>query len=500
MKHRWWFWKTVLGILGMAHVATGAMAPDFSIHRLDSDANGPTLLVIGGIQGDEPGGFNAASLLVTHYRIQHGSVWVVPNLNFPSIIKRSRGIHGDLNRKFAELPATDPEFDTIQRIKGLICNPQVDLVLNLHDGSGFFRTKFVDKQHNPNRWGQSIIIDQSHLPSVLFGGLEAIATSAAASVNIHLSDPEHRYRIRNTHTRDGDLEMAKTLTYFAITNGKPAFGLEVSKTFPTHLRVYYHLLLLETFMRHMGIRYQRRFDLEPTSVDRAITRDVMLALGDRRVLLDMKNVRQQIRYVPVKRGSQLTFLASTPLLALIDTNQGFRIHHGNRRLTHIHPQYFDFDTATTGIVIHVDSRLKAVPFGSRVGVVQQFHVLPQAGYRVNVIGFRRQGESDESGVLIRREDIDGRFSIDRDGHQFRVEVYHQEKFSGMVLVDFQPPDADTPSSQTDTGTGSPHCCRYAGISTPTAHLPPAKKPAPQLPVKAVIPKPAPEAATDITGR
>ena len=41
-----------------------------------------TLLIVGGIQGDEPGAFMAASLIATHYNITKGSVWIVPNLIF----------------------------------------------------------------------------------------------------------------------------------------------------------------------------------------------------------------------------------------------------------------------------------------------------------------------------------------------------------------------------------------------------------------------------------
>ena len=37
----------------------------FTLHKLQSGVAGPTILIIGGIQGDEPGGFTAASLLVT---------------------------------------------------------------------------------------------------------------------------------------------------------------------------------------------------------------------------------------------------------------------------------------------------------------------------------------------------------------------------------------------------------------------------------------------------
>jgi predicted deacylase len=124
---------------------------DFTLHKLESGQPGATLLVVGGIQGDEPGGFNAASLLVTNYKIRKGSVWVVPNLNFISIIKRTRGVHGDLNRKFASIKHTDPELDTIEKIKAIILNDQVDVILNLHDGSGFYRPYYIDRRQARSR-------------------------------------------------------------------------------------------------------------------------------------------------------------------------------------------------------------------------------------------------------------------------------------------------------------------------------------------------------------
>ncbi|MCP3952426.1 MAG: deacylase, partial [Desulfobacterales bacterium] len=110
---------------------------DFTLHKLGAEPPGNIVLIIGGIQGDEPGGFNAASLLTTHYKITRGAIWVVPNLNFLSIVQRTRGVYGDLNRKFADLPETDPEYPTIARIKSIITDTRVSAVLNLHDGSGF---------------------------------------------------------------------------------------------------------------------------------------------------------------------------------------------------------------------------------------------------------------------------------------------------------------------------------------------------------------------------
>ena len=183
-----------------------------------------TLLIVGGIQGDEPGAFMAASLITTHYKITEGSVWVVPNLNFYSIIKRSRGPYGDMNRKFAKLSSNDPDYNSVQRIKKYITSEDVRVILNLHDGSGFYRKKFIDRMHSPFRWGQSSIIDQTKLNIDAYGNLEDISKEVCAHINENLIRERDRYSVKNTHTRLGDKEMEKTLTYFAINNGKAAFG------------------------------------------------------------------------------------------------------------------------------------------------------------------------------------------------------------------------------------------------------------------------------------
>jgi hypothetical protein len=71
-----------------------------------------------------------------------------------------------------------------------------------------------------------------------------------------------------------------------------------------------------------------------------------------------------------------------------------------------------------------------------VEVAQSFLVVPEKGYRVNVIGFKQPGSGNESGIAIHKDDITKRFSVDKEGRMYRVEVYRKKKFSGMVLVNF----------------------------------------------------------------
>ncbi len=422
-----------------AHPAFASDAiPDlgFSIHKLESGTAGNTLLIIGGIQGDEPGGFNAASLIVTHYDILSGNVWVVPNLNFLSIIKRSRGVYGDLNRKFDKLPIKDPEYQTINRIKKLIVDPKVDLILNLHDGSGFYRDKYYDRLHNQNRWGQCIIIDQNQTKSKKFGNLLNLAQTSVAHVNKHLLKDKEMFHINNTQTKKGNEEMAKTLTFFAIKNGKPAFGVEASKSFLTPKRAYYHLLAIESFFNQADIQFKRKFKLSEPHIKNAIDDNIQVALHNRKILLKIENVRKHLRFIPLKKNSQIEFKVNNPLMTVITSGDTYRVFHGNRTLTHLSPQYFDYDFSLKGIDMIVDGHPKTIPFGQIVSVQKEFMVEDIKDHRVNIIGFTNKSKPSETNVKVTQNNILKNYSIDKKGLIFRVEVYKSKKFSGMVLVDF----------------------------------------------------------------
>ena len=428
---------------GLRPAAAADRALDFSVHTLSSGLPGPTALIVGGIQGDEPGGFNAAALIATHYKIRSGRVIVVPNLNFPSIVKRSRGIYGDMNRKFARLTLDDPEWKTVDRIKAMMKHPEVDFILNLHDGSGFYTRTYESPQRNPKRWGQSIIIDQARMPRVegrepsLFDDLSRAAETCAGDINRRLLDDTHRVFVKNTHTAKGNREMEKTLTFFALKHHKPAFGIEASKSFLTPGRVYYHLLAIESFLTQAGIGFDRGFPLSKTGIRRAMDEDIALSLGEQRVLLFAENIRNRLNFIPMEKDRELRFDVNHPLLTLVPNGKGFYLYHGNRRLTRLFPQYFEYDLGLDRVEMVVDGEGLSIPFGSRVPVKERFLVKHIPDHRVNIIGFSRQDTTNESGFVVRQNNIAKRFSIDRAGRIFRVEVYREGKFNGMVLVDFR---------------------------------------------------------------
>ncbi len=425
--------------------------PDFTFHRL-GDGKGPVMLVVGGIQGDEPGGFSAASLLVTQYNITKGTVWVVPNLNFLSILARDRGANGDMNRKFAALSADDPEYETVSKIKDIILKPEVEAVFNLHDGSGFYRPQWEGPLHNPARWGQSVIIDQEELSGHPLGGLKDLADYAVNRANTVLLEPEHRYHLKNTNTSAGDHEMEKTLTYFAICNGKPAFGVEASKNVPLPVRAYYHAQVLESFMHQLGINFVRRFELSPEGVSDALEENTVISFANGRMALPLFNARANLNHIPLQRGERLEFHTASPLLTLIENNDLLEVHYGNRVLTKLAPDYHDYDTSLPGLAVRVNGARQEVAFGREVVVEKgsRFLVENIPGYRVNVIGYVGKGD-DESNEELRLKQFMPRFSLDNAGTVFRVEVYRADKggkpgqnkdsFAGMITLRFADPAA-----------------------------------------------------------
>ena len=423
-------------LLSLLCLPSLAVAEDFTLHKLTGQEPGPTLLIIGGIHGDEPGGFNAAALLMTRYRVQNGTLWILPDLNRTSIKKRVHGWHGDMNYKFNGLNKSDPDYRIVQQAKKLITDPQVELIFNLHDGSGFYRPERLSNGKNPRRWGQSCVIDQEELAETNFGQLKQLSDKAVARINQHLLHPKHRFYVKNTHTAEKDKVMQKALTYFALRHGKPAIGLEASKELPTHQRVYYLLTALEAYFHEVGINVERDFPLTPAAVKQALTHDIELELAEGRIKLQLTNMRPELKHFPLEKGKTPQYHADNPLVSLSPVGERYRIYFGNNRLAFLEPDYVAYDRSLSGIEIRFDGNAEKIDFGRQIKVADKFKITPLPGYRTNVIGYHSQAQQDEAGQEISLQQLDKNYSVDNDGEIYRVEVYRQDKFCGMVLVQF----------------------------------------------------------------
>ncbi len=123
----------------------------------DSGREGPTVLVVGGIHGNEPAGAVAADQ-IRHWPIVRGRLVVVPRANVPALEARKRRTPGvpedqsDLNRNFprAKKPGA-PQGIPAGAIWKLAQQFRPTWVIDLHEGYGF-------RQLDPNTVGSSIIV------------------------------------------------------------------------------------------------------------------------------------------------------------------------------------------------------------------------------------------------------------------------------------------------------------------------------------------------------
>ncbi|MFA5233347.1 MAG: M99 family carboxypeptidase catalytic domain-containing protein [Sulfurimonas sp.] len=411
------------------------------IKKENSDSN-VTLLVIGGIHGDEPGGYFASSILATHYNIDSKNLWVVPNLNQESIQKNSRGINGDMNRKFAIVNSGDKDKKIVDEIKEIITQENVSLVLNLHDGNGFYRKTDKGNIFNANAWGQTCVIDQCELSiDQPFGNLNTIALEIKEKINKRLIEEHHTFDVKNTNTKFDDEAMQLSLTYFAVTHNKPAFAIESSKNLPSlSQKVFYHLLSIEEFMNIMGISFKREFELNEHEIDKILKNYGNLSINNN-IFINLNDIKKSLSFIPIKSESN-EFKFSNLLGSVAREGRSFVVYIGNEKILTFNPQYFGMGESCEGkFEAIVDGKRVSLDKTSDFFVNDDFSIVKKDGYRVNIIGYKAVGRLDESDTNIKLQDFDKKFSVDVDEKVYRIEFYKNNEFCSMSKVHFRQDNA-----------------------------------------------------------
>ncbi len=415
---------------------THAYAKIQLIKKENSDSN-TTMLVIGGIHGNEPGGYFAASILSSHYNITSKNLWIVPNLNQASIQKNERGVNGDMNRKFSVIKKNDKDADTIKEIKEIITSKNVSLVLNLHDGHGFYRTENHGKIFNPNAWGQTCVIDQCTLnPNQPFGNLNDIASIVRDNLNKQLLQEHHGFNVKNTKTKFDDEAMQLSLTYFAVTNNKPAFAIESSKHLSSLTqKVFYQLLAIEEFMKIMHISFTRDFKLNIDNLENIIRNYGSLEINNN-ILLNLNDIKKSLSYIPIESSGNV-FKFSHTLGSIAREGGTYVAYIGNKRITTLRPQYFKIaKKCPKKFDVEIDGKITSVNVTTDFFVNDDFTVLINNGFRVNIIGYKSV-KTNESGLKVTLNELDKRFSVDKSNNIYRVEFYKNDEFCSMSMVHFK---------------------------------------------------------------
>ena len=430
------FKKTFLTLL-LSSFLLQASILHFKKYEKTGKQKGDTLLVIGGIHGNEPGGYFAPSILIQHYKIIKGNLIIIPNLNFDSDIRNQRGIYKDMNRKFAYISKKDPDYKIIQDIKKIILSSKVNLTLNLHDGHGFYRPKWENVIFNPKAWGQALIIDQVSLKTPKYSNLGEICHKVTNNINNSIFKKKHLFGVKNTKTKFHDEQMKLSLTYFAITHNKPALAIETSKNI-TDLtkKVYYQLLTIEEFMKVMGIKYKRDFDLSERSIRKLLGKYGFMTINNR-FKIDLNRVKRYIGFVPLKRKfNQFNF--THPLGAVIRYKNRYQVMIGNKKITKLKSEYFNLSDRHPLLKIKTDHIVIDITDKLHTKIKKNFMITAPKNVRVNVIGYTSKRYKNEANIWIKLKDIDKRYSLYKDKPAFRVEFYDDKnRYIKTVLIELQ---------------------------------------------------------------
>ncbi len=226
---------------------------ELKAYFLRGEAPGPTVMVQGGIQGDEVSGFLSAQVL-TRATLRRGNLVIIPRANVPTVNTRRRQVNVDLNRRFDRDYGQYYEDRLARAIRFLMAG--CDAFIHLHEGSGFYHPTYINVLRNPGRYGQSIIIDATVFQNRIH--LAQAAHHVLDRLNGAIVPADYRFRLFNTDTFASNTahpEQRKSLTYYALSQvGIPALAIEVSKSIDNlGWKVMQQLKAAQLFLDYFGV-------------------------------------------------------------------------------------------------------------------------------------------------------------------------------------------------------------------------------------------------------
>lgn len=219
--------QTVLQLLAGAEYETEA-------YIYEANAQGPAVMVVGGIHGNEPAGAMAAEM-VKKVALQKGTLIVVPRANKLALKKNVRTLPEitDINRAYPGRPDGNPAERIAFAISSLMQKYQVSMVVDLHEGRNFH---YFDK----TSVGQTVIHGFDDKSAFL-------ALDSINLINQQLPEKHKKFTFLSSPTRG-------STAYYASTElNIPAFTIETSVKQPIDHRVNQHVTIVKFLLASEGL-------------------------------------------------------------------------------------------------------------------------------------------------------------------------------------------------------------------------------------------------------
>ncbi|MFC1692191.1 M99 family carboxypeptidase catalytic domain-containing protein [Candidatus Latescibacterota bacterium] len=453
---------------------------ELTIYYVNGKESGNTMMIIGGIQGDEPGGYLAADLYAD-MALEKGNLILVPRANFYSIKKNKRGVYGDMNRKFAQNLTENYDNDSqiVDILKNLMAKS--DVLLNLHEGWGYYYPQYISEIKNPERYGQSIIIDALsylHLDGTIID-LETPTSRVIEEINRNTKDTNHLFHLNNHDTfseKSKHKEQRGSATYNALSLfGIPAYGIETSKNIRSiDAKVKYETLAINAFMREYSIIPEHPSislptpelyhlvvtipgNSNPLAVKNGSTLSVpagtslmvssVVANYKRGLSVDILgfgNTNDIGRVAIIKTPTTIKVYKDAYLCGkvLIETESGME----NNFVPHVHSSLEEVKIKVhdKNIVVSAGDTLHIIR-GDIIKIIDAWiSDRSNNDFRINFYGFvgnKNFNDAEDRGYAIDTySDLMERFSINGKGCLYRIEVLKEKSITGNVYIAIDEPE------------------------------------------------------------
>ncbi len=207
-----------------------------TLYVIKADRSGPTVMVVGGVHGDERAGYTAAGRL-KNYTIERGKLLVLPKANVRAVNYGSRTATGrdDLNRAFPMSGYQSPDGEPAASIYRAVKRHDPDWLVDLHEGYDYYSNPYTDSV------GQTVIHQPNYLTTSLCKTI--VRELSASAKRPYQKFTLLRYPAKGSLTRSA-----------AETLGVNAFIIETTKKDPLSVRVNHHLKALEILMEEIKMR------------------------------------------------------------------------------------------------------------------------------------------------------------------------------------------------------------------------------------------------------
>ena len=201
---------------------------------LDSNKEGATIFIIGGIHGDEPAGSQAAYRL-TEYKPNKGKLYIFPAINEEGLSDNSRYISDsiDINRCFPGKENGNKGEQIAFHIFEFL-RDKADMVIDLHESEHFAR-------EDSECLGQSIVagkLDQSIIYSM----------NVIADINRGIENQKNKFILNSYPVKN-------TLVWAVDEHLKiPSFIVETCKEMQIKMRVDYQIQIARRLIKETGVR------------------------------------------------------------------------------------------------------------------------------------------------------------------------------------------------------------------------------------------------------